>query len=147
MVHALQILSDRLAVGGLPKLPSPSHPGLPQTPLLLCGPSLAFRLNLQLPCAQQDTSSRTRKDWPNRTSITSNAREKLGQNPQVCSGHVAGRFLPQDTQHGWSDIAQRTAWLQAYALLLTDQNQGNHVGGVIGMRTARDRINHGFGIA
>src|ERR1700730_3845788 len=66
---------------------------------------------------------------------------------QIAAGHVFGLGLAEDGEHGGGDVAEGAVGLQAKVIVGGDENEGNGIGGVVGVRAAGGGVDHGFGIA
>src|SRR5216684_7667054 len=66
---------------------------------------------------------------------------------QVAAGHVFRLGLAENAEHCWGNIAESASVLQAQVIVISDENEGNRIGRVIGVRAARLGIDHGLGVA
>src|SRR6266852_4507466 len=66
---------------------------------------------------------------------------------QVAAGHVFRLGLAENAEHRWGNIAESASGLQAQVIVISDENEGNRISCVIGVRSARLGIDHGFGVA
>ena len=57
------------------------------------------------------------------------------------------RTLAEDAEHRRCDVAERAIGLQAQLIIVGNQDERNGIGGVVGVRAAGFRIDHGFGVA
>src|SRR5258707_4602034 len=67
--------------------------------------------------------------------------------PQVAAGHVFWLGLAENAEHRWGNIAESASGLQAKMTVVGYENEGNRISCVIGVRSARLGIDHGFGVA
>src|SRR3989338_279319 len=72
----------------------------------------------------------------------------IRRDSQVASSHLGGLRDAGNGQQSWSDVAQGAALAQADGVAIgRNQQEGNRVGGVVGVRAAGYRINHQLGVA
>src|SRR5260370_4333099 len=67
--------------------------------------------------------------------------------PQIAAGHIFWLGLAENAEHRWGNIAESASGLQAKMTVVGYENEGNRISCVIGVRSARLGIDHGFRVA
>jgi len=71
----------------------------------------------------------------------------FGVEAEVAAGHVGGRGFAEDAEHGGCDVAEGAAGGELERVVFGDTDEGDGIGGVVGVRAAGGGIDHGFGVA
>ena len=66
---------------------------------------------------------------------------------EIAAGHFWGLGDVEDAEKSGGDIAEGASRGEFEAIVFGKQDEGNWIGGVVGVRAAGDGIDHGFGVA